>query len=42
MTPAKLLFGQILIVFAIGITGVWFATQWAAAALAYQPDLGMP
>ncbi|KQX19185.1 MULTISPECIES: conjugal transfer protein TraG [unclassified Sphingomonas] len=42
MTPTKLLIGQILIVFAIVIAGVWIATQWAAAALAYQPQLGSP
>jgi type IV secretion system protein VirD4 len=40
MTPTKLLFGQILLVFAIVIAGIWLATQWAAAALAYQPQLG--
>ena len=42
MTPTKLLFGQILIVFAIVILGVWAATQWAAAMLGYQPELGAP
>jgi type IV secretion system protein VirD4 len=42
MTPTKLLIGQMLIVFAIVIAGVWIATQWAAAALAYQPELGAP
>ena len=42
MTPTKLLIGQILIVFAIVIAGVWAATQWAAAMLAYQPELGAP
>jgi type IV secretion system protein VirD4 len=42
MTPTKLLIGQILIVFAIVIAGVWAATQWAAAMLAYQPQLGLP
>ena len=42
MTPTKLLIGQILIVFAIVLGGIWFATQWAAAALAYQPELGTP
>lgn len=42
MTPTKLLVGQILIVFAIIIAGVWSATQWAAAMLAYQPELGAP
>lgn len=42
MTPTKLLIGQILVVFAIVIAGVWAATQWAAAMLAYQPELGTP
>lgn len=42
MTPTKLLIGQIFIVFAIVIAGVWTATQWAAAMLAYQPELGGP
>ncbi len=42
MTPTKLLIGQIAIVFAIVIAGVWAATQWAAAMLAYQPELGTP
>lgn len=40
MTPTKLLIGQILIVFAIVIAGVWAATQWCAAMLAYQTELG--
>ncbi|SER82301.1 conjugal transfer protein TraG [Sphingobium sp. YR768] len=42
MTPTKLLIGQILVVFAVVIAGVWAATQWAAAMLAYQPELGLP
>ena len=42
MTPTKLLIGQILIVFAIVIAGLWAATQWAASMLAYQPELGPP
>jgi len=42
MTPTRLLIGQILIVFAIVIAGVWFATQWAAAELGYQAGLGAP
>lgn len=42
MTPTKLLIGQILIVFAIVILGVWAATQWAAAMLGHQPELGAP
>ena len=40
MTPTKLLIGQILIVLAIVLAGVWIATQWAAVMLAYQPQLG--
>jgi type IV secretion system protein VirD4 len=42
MTPTKLLIGQILIVFAIVIAGVWFATQWCAAELGFQARLGAP
>lgn len=42
MTPTKLLIGQIIVVFAIVVAGVWFATQWVAAQLAYQPELGPP
>jgi type IV secretion system protein VirD4 len=42
VTPTKLLIGQILIVFAIVIAGLWAATQWAATMLGYQPQLGLP
>jgi len=42
MTPTKLLIGQILIVFAIVILGVWAATQWCADMLGYQAQLGPP
>ena len=42
MSPTKILFGQIAAVFAVMIGGVWFATQWAASALSYQPRLGTP
>lgn len=42
MTPTSLLIGQIVIVFAIVIAGVWSATQWAAAMLGYQAQLGAP
>lgn len=42
MTPTKLLIGQIIVVFGLVIAGVWAATQWAAAMLAYQPQLGLP
>ncbi len=40
MTPTKLLIGQILLVFAIVVAGVWAATQWCAAMLGYQAELG--
>ena len=40
MTPTKLLIGQILIVLAIVWIGLWGATQWAAAMLGYQAELG--
>jgi type IV secretion system protein VirD4 len=40
MTPTRLLIGQILIVFAIMMLGIWGATQWTAAMLGYQPELG--
>jgi type IV secretion system protein VirD4 len=42
VTPTKLLIGQILLVFAIMMLGVWTATQWAAAMLGYQAQLGRP
>lgn len=40
MSATRILWGQIFAVFAIAISGVWAATQWTAAALAYQPALG--
>ncbi|WP_324698932.1 conjugal transfer protein TraG [Novosphingobium sp. RL4] len=40
MTPTRLLIDQILLVLAIVVAGVWFSTQWAAAELAYQTELG--
>lgn len=42
MTPTKLLIGQILIVFAIIVIGVWAASEWAAFMLNFQPRLGEP
>jgi type IV secretion system protein VirD4 len=42
MTPTKFLLGQIVIVFAVVIGGLWIATEWAAAELAFQPRLGAP
>ena len=34
MTPTKLLIGQIIVVLAIILEGIWAATHWAAASLA--------
>ncbi|RWX72291.1 conjugal transfer protein TraG [Mesorhizobium sp. M2A.F.Ca.ET.039.01.1.1] len=42
MTPTKLLIGQITVVFAIVILGVWGGTQWCAHMLDHQPQLGAP
>jgi len=40
VTPTKFLIGQILIVLAVAVGGVWFATEWLAWHLAFQPRLG--
>jgi type IV secretion system protein VirD4 len=40
VTPTKLLVGQFLVVLAIIVSGLWAATQWCAAMLGYQPELG--
>ena len=42
MTPTKLLIGQIILVLAIISLSIWTATQWTAARLGYQPELGRP
>src|SRR5690606_27029122 len=42
MTPTKFLIGQVAVVLAIMIAGVWAATQLAASDLGYQPGLGAP
>ena len=42
MTPTRLLIGQIIVVFFIVVAGIWFATEWAAWKLAWQPELGLP
>jgi len=38
MTHTKVLVGQVVLGIVIG--GVWFATEWTAARLAFQPGLG--
>ena len=42
MSPQSILIGQIILVFTTVICGVWFATQWVAHQLAYDPYLGAP
>ena len=42
MTPTGFLLGQIIVVFAVAVGGLWFATEWAAWHLGYQPRLGLP
>ncbi|MCE4568630.1 conjugal transfer protein TraG [Caballeronia sp. CLC5] len=42
MPATKILWGQIIAVFLIVLAAIWSATQWTAAALAYQPELGEP
>lgn len=42
MSATRILWGQIAVVLFIVVFGVWGATQWTAAALGYQPELGEP
>jgi type IV secretion system protein VirD4 len=42
MSATKILWGQILVVFAIVLVCVWGATEWVAWRLAFQPELGQP
>ncbi|WP_395443817.1 conjugal transfer protein TraG [Caulobacter sp. UC70_42] len=42
MTGTKILWGQILLVGALALGGIWLATQWTAWQLDYQPRLGPP
>jgi type IV secretion system protein VirD4 len=42
VTATKILWGQILTVFAIVLTTTWGATQWTAWRLGFQPQLGAP
>ena len=42
MGPTGILTGQIVMVFATVLLGLWSATQWTAAALGYQMRLGAP
>ncbi len=42
MQATKILWGQVITVLLIILGTTWFATQWTAAALGYQPQLGPP
>ena len=42
MSATNILWGQILVVFAIVLLTTWMATQWTAWRLGYQPELGGP
>jgi type IV secretion system protein VirD4 len=42
MFPARIYIGQIAVVFGIVIAATWGATEWTAAALGFQEQLGAP
>jgi type IV secretion system protein VirD4 len=42
MSATKILWGQVFTVFLIVLAAVWGSTQWTAAALGFQPELGPP
>ena len=42
MSATKILWGQIIVVFLIGLFTTWAATQWTAWQLGFQPQLGLP
>jgi len=42
MSATKILWGQIIIVFAVVLITMWAATQWVAWKLGFQPQLGHP
>ncbi len=42
MTPTKLLIGTVASVLGIVLASLWFATEWAAWHLGFQPQLGAP
>ncbi len=42
MSATKILWGQIIIVFAIVLATMWIATEWTAWRLGFQPELGRP
>ncbi|EGY01876.1 Conjugal transfer protein traG [Nitrospirillum viridazoti Y2] len=42
MSATKILWGQIITVFAIVLLAIWTATEWTAWRLGFQPELGRP
>lgn len=42
MSATKILWGPVITVFGLVLAGIWTATQWTAAQLGYQPQLGPP
>jgi len=42
MSATKILWGQIITVFAIVLLAIWTATEWTAWRLGFQPELGHP
>jgi type IV secretion system protein VirD4 len=42
VSATKILWGQVIIVFAIVLATMWTATEWTAWRLAFQPELGRP
>jgi type IV secretion system protein VirD4 len=42
MSATKILWGQIIIVFAIVLITMWTATEWTAFQFGFQPELGRP
>jgi type IV secretion system protein VirD4 len=42
MSATKILWGQVITVFAIVLLTIWAATEWTAWRLGFQPELGRP
>jgi type IV secretion system protein VirD4 len=42
MSATKILWGQIILAFAVVLVAMWGTTQWVAWKLGYQPQLGQP
>jgi len=42
MSATKIQWGQLIVVLSIVLAATWAATQWTAASLGYQPELGAP